>query len=188
VGERYGKTADVYSFALTMLEFCIKGKQDLRAQLHDWLLDSMEPAMREKVKMKEVNYGRVGHHMVASNWRPRNNTLLIGIPDMPKSMAGLLSVCWTPEPEDRPDFKEILKWIDEEVRVEVSEGKSGEWGKNGGALMEKIQKAVKIDDSNGFLGKSRPPGGGVAKDEYERMKKEKEELERRVQEIQGGTK
>jgi serine/threonine protein kinase len=67
-GERYGCPADVFSFAITLLVFSLKG-----TDVHEWLRKSFVRSRRKnggEEKFEDVSENRVMHNMVNKAWRP----------------------------------------------------------------------------------------------------------------------
>ena len=128
-GDHYGIKADVFSYAMTLLNFAMKGKIKSSVVLHEWLLESMSDAMRAKLKDKEVNVGRVGHYMIAKDWRPSLLQMLKR--DIPKTIAMMLTLLWSDEADKRPTFEELMDYLSIEAKNEISNNEGTGTGSQG---------------------------------------------------------
>jgi len=68
-GEHYTRQADVFSFAMTILQFCLKKKP---------LLEFLKEQYKA-YKKREPTLGRVSHEVVILGWRP-NLAVVEGVP------------------------------------------------------------------------------------------------------------
>ena len=130
-GEYYSEKADVFSFAMTVLQFCLKNQP---------LLEFLKEQY-QVLKGREPTLGRVSHEVVIKEWRPN----MEGIEGVPRSVVELLMICWAEYPDVRPTFREIVDYVQAEVREEVmkEEGgtKSGRRTSTSGGLAMRIQLA-----------------------------------------------
>jgi hypothetical protein len=102
---------DVYSFALTVVQFALRGKKDLCGFLYDiWIEHS------QSRRFAQGTMSRVLHKLQADNWRPKLEDLtrprgenIEGWTDIPFSIANLVVMCWSSDPQDRPTFEEIFE-------------------------------------------------------------------------------
>jgi len=110
-GEHYTGQADVFSFAMTTLQFCLKKKP---------LLEFLKEQYKA-YKEREPTLGRVSHEVVIKGWRPG----MEGIEGVPRSVIDLLGMCWEEYPDARPTFGEIVEFVQAEVRNEVMKEDGG---------------------------------------------------------------
>jgi serine/threonine protein kinase len=110
-GDRYGTSADIFSFALTVLCFALKGKATLLASLFEMLRDE------GLVVFKTVSLGKVCNMLVSKGWRPERR--LLQDLEIPVSIVNLLEICWPNDPEERPMASEILEYLETEGRKEI---------------------------------------------------------------------
>jgi len=104
----------VFSFALTVLAWSLKGRETL---LQFLFLNVMSDRTKGRVTMANPSVGRVSHALVNKGWRPRKKVLLeLGIP---QTLCDLLSLCWLNEPEERPSFGEILEYLETAAMQEI---------------------------------------------------------------------
>jgi len=115
-GDHYSGKADVFSFAMAILQFCLKEKP-----LLDYLKEEYQ-----KLNGKEPNLSRVCHDVVIKGWRPDTDSLGVVV-GAPKSLLDLLLLSWADSPNLRPTFAEIVEYVQTEVRDEVM-GTSGTEG------------------------------------------------------------
>ena len=133
-GEHYTGQADVFSFAMTILQFCLKKKP---------LLEFLKEKYQVH-KKREPTLGRVSHEVIIQGWRP-DVEIIEGVP---RSVIDLLSMCWEEYPDARPTFGEIVDYAQTEVRKEVmgaesggTEGKGSRRTSTSGGLAVRIQMA-----------------------------------------------
>jgi len=110
-GEYYSGQADVYSFAMTVLQFCLKEEKVL-----EWL-----KAAYFAHKKKIPNVSRISHEMLIQGWRPNIEDL----EGVPLAVVDLLNMSWEEYPDARPTFDEIFEYVQTVVRREVM-GEEGE--------------------------------------------------------------
>jgi len=110
-GDHYSTSADVYSYAMTLLCFAIRGEKSLS----EWLKSAYIKSKTNR-KTNKVSDNRVAHVMVNKNWRPLNLVEDLGVPT---SIANLISICWHEDPTERPDFKEIQEYLTNDCMREV---------------------------------------------------------------------
>jgi len=179
-GEYYSEKADVFSFAMTILQFCLKNKAML-----EFLKDEYKT-----LKRREPTLGRVSHEVVIRGWRPD----IEKIEGAPRGVIDLLSMCWGEYPDARPTFREIVDYAQTVVRKEVmkeesggTEGKSCRRTSTSGGLAMRIQmvKAEKEKEKE-KLGFEK-----VKEDEASELdvwKSRCKELEERCEELDGENK
>ena len=117
-GEKYSGKADVFSFALTLTAFAMKGKYSLE----EYLLEEFSKTFPQK----DANLSRLSHALTILDWRPSTDRL-VNDPDikLPSSIADLFIIMWASEEKLRPSFVEIGDYLDETVRREVMDGAGG---------------------------------------------------------------
>jgi len=125
-GEHYSGKADVFSFALTLLQFALKDAGTLK----DFLIRQYE-AEFPKLK-REVNLSRISHHLVVSGWRPSLEILENKL-DVPRCIVDLLSICWADNQMSRPSFHEIVEYIEVDCKKIIMEGTNRSGGSGGGS-------------------------------------------------------
>jgi serine/threonine protein kinase len=106
-GYRYTNKADVYSFALTLLQFALK-----RRHLKEFLRRSLP--QRKNIDSYSISF--MQHKMVSIDWRP---SLKMLEENTPPCILGLIKVCWLPDPEARPSFDEIEKFLGVDGKREI---------------------------------------------------------------------
>ncbi|GMI41402.1 hypothetical protein TeGR_g6334 [Tetraparma gracilis] len=113
-GDIYSSEADVFSFALTLLTFALKGTTG----------GKIAPYLREEwIKAhpkKKANIARISHSLVMKEWRPDVDKL-VGKEDieLPETAAALIKICWGDYPESRPNFVDIVEYVKHTIRAEV---------------------------------------------------------------------
>jgi serine/threonine protein kinase len=120
-GDHYGKSADVFSFAMTALQFSFKGRVALSDQLHEWVWREEEETKQTGLEEPPPSVSRVGHKLIAKDWRPRLRDMTKGGAkvegiELPLTIAGLCNLCWQPDSSQRPSFEEILGYGDRAKR------------------------------------------------------------------------
>jgi len=175
-GEYYSEKADVFSFAMTILQFCLKKKP---------LLEYLK-AEYKTLKRKEPTLGRVSHEVVIRGWRP-NLELIEGVP---QSVIDLLGMCWKEYPDARPKFGEIVDYTQAEVRNEVmgvegggTEGKGSRRTSTSGGLAMRINLAKGKRDHEDEAEELSELG--IWKSKCAEMEGRCEEMEGRCEEMQG---
>ena len=133
-GDYYTGQADVFSFAMTILQFCLKGEALLK-----WMKQEYK-----KHNKRDPNLSRLSHEMVVKGWRPN----IEKIEGIPRSVIDLLDMCWQEYPDARPKFGEIVDYTQAEVRNEVmgvegggTEGKGSRRTSTSGGLAIRIKMA-----------------------------------------------
>ena len=133
-GEYYSGQADVYSFAMTVLQFCLKKRKML-----EWLKVEYT-AYRKRL----ANVSRISHEMLIQGWRPN----IEEINGAPRAVIDLLGMCWEEYADARPTFAEIVEYVQTEVRAEVmgeegggTEGKGSRRTSTSGGLAMRIMAA-----------------------------------------------
>ena len=64
-GDYYGKSADVFSFAMTVAQFGLRGRTRLVVQLHQWL----KFAQGKENDPRPLSLGRITHNIAVTAWR-----------------------------------------------------------------------------------------------------------------------
>ncbi|GMH87141.1 hypothetical protein TrVE_jg6880 [Triparma verrucosa] len=103
-GDHYATSCDVYSFAVTVLQFGLRGSTPLLNFLHNTMMDE-----KKKSKNITMSVGRITHSMIAKDWRPSGKA--IEAENIPKCIVGLLQLCWHADPSERPSFSEIEHFL-----------------------------------------------------------------------------
>ena len=116
-GDYYDTQADVFSFALTMLAWGLKGRETLLAFLFRTMLTEQGRQVSLKMAVQR-SASRVSYALLSRNWRPKR-TSLEGCKDIPTSILDLLMVCWIEDPQARPTFFEIKNYLEKEVRPKI---------------------------------------------------------------------
>jgi len=170
-GEYYSGQADVYSFAMTMLQFCLKKKKML-----EWL--KVEYTAHKK---RMPNVGRISHEMLIQGWRPNTED----IEGAPRAVIDLLGMCWEEYADARPTFGEIVEYVQTEVRAEVmgeegggTEGKSSRRTSTSGGLAMRIKaaKAKKKEEEKGTQNFDKGEYVEQYREENVKLKEENAEL------------
>jgi len=123
-GEQYDSKCDIYSFAMTILSFALKGKQTLTSFLHmAWVASIGAEGSDQRVKASalSVNAGRISHKMINKQWRPSVKHVIEEL-KMPPTIASLLLLCWDEHPENRPTALEILEYLENNAAKSNIEG------------------------------------------------------------------
>ena len=170
-GEYYSDKADVFSFAMTILQFCLKKKPLLAFLKEEYTA----------YKKREPTLGRVSHEVVVKGWRPD----MEGIEGVPRTVVEMLDMCWAEYPDARPTFVDIFEYVQAEVRNEVmgeegggTEGKGGRRTSTSGGLAMRIETAKfekddeetrENDDKGAFVEQYREENVKL-KEENERLK------------------
>jgi len=111
-GYRYTTKADVYSFALTVLQFTLK-----KVQLHFFLqqcLANNSTGFRQT--KRSANF--ITHKMVGSNWRP-DISHIEDEESAPRCILDLINLCWLEDPNKRPTFEDIEKYLSREGKMAI---------------------------------------------------------------------
>eukprot|EP00520_Triparma_pacifica_P017360 CAMPEP_0118648248 /NCGR_PEP_ID=MMETSP0785-20121206/9053_1 /TAXON_ID=91992 /ORGANISM="Bolidomonas pacifica, Strain CCMP 1866" /LENGTH=1431 /DNA_ID=CAMNT_0006540425 /DNA_START=63 /DNA_END=4355 /DNA_ORIENTATION=+ len=128
MGERYDKSVDVYSFAITVLEFSLRGRRLVQG-LHDAQIAEKKKANPKRMTLKSVSSARISHSMIAKGWRPHPHFLTGEMAtqhfNMPKAVANLVQVCWSEDPKKRPSFEEIVQFLAVDAKEDVDDFESG---------------------------------------------------------------
>jgi serine/threonine protein kinase len=111
-GDHYGVSADIFSFALTVLCFALKGKETLLNTLFNMLVE--EGLARPTAK---VSLGKVCNMIVIKEWRPSKQKMRDL--EIPETIVGLLEACWPNDPATRPPSSEILEYLEFDSRNEI---------------------------------------------------------------------
>ena len=174
-GDHYSNLADLFSFAMTILQFCLK-ETDLLAFLKE------KYSQDNNKNCKEPNLSRISHDVVVKGWRPD----ISGIKGVPKCLVDLLGLCWANDPELRPSFGEIVDYVQAEVRNEVMGTEGG--GPEGSPIRRTSTSgglAMRIT-----VAKSKKEEQGQAKEEEEgeldKLRIKCAELERELKEVREG--
>ena len=102
-------SADVYSFAITMLAFAMSDKT-----LTEWLvkckeLDSARVYNRKprRTKSLKLSLNKVANQMALLEWRPTKEDL--ETLNAPPLIIELVLQCWLPDAKARPTFRELYE-------------------------------------------------------------------------------
>ena len=126
-GDHYSTSADVYSYALTLV--CFATKQE---HLNKWLkkayvMDRLKARDGKKAAGTDnVSDNRIAHLMCNKSWRPSD--ALIDDLNVPSKMAQLIEICWLDDPTKRPTFKEIKTFLVDQCMEEIMGSEGGERG------------------------------------------------------------
>ena len=116
-GDYYSTQADVFSFALTVLQWSLKGQEKLLEFLFRKLTTSKQKGQRAEGTISKPSVGRVSNAVINKGWRPHKKTLAeLGIPSC---VCDLICLCWLDEPEKRPSFGEIFEYLEGEAMNEI---------------------------------------------------------------------
>jgi serine/threonine protein kinase len=114
-GDYYSTQADVFSFAMTVLQWSLKGQEKILEFLSRTLMMSRQKGRRATISKPSV--GRVSNAVINQGWRPHKKTLAeIGIPPC---ICDLICLCWLNEPQKRPSFPEIFGYLEGEAMSEI---------------------------------------------------------------------
>ncbi|GMI33999.1 hypothetical protein TrCOL_g3505 [Triparma columacea] len=114
-GDYYSTQADVFSFAMTVLQWSLKGQEKILEFLFRKLMTSRQKGRRSTISKPSV--GRVSNAVINQGWRPHKKTLAeIGIPPC---ICDLICLCWLDEPQKRPSFPEIFGYLEGEAMSEI---------------------------------------------------------------------
>ena len=153
-GDHYGKKADVFSFAMTALQFALRGRTKITAQLHEWLMDDLGPDVKEKLADLTMSLGRISHNLVSKDWRPVSKVLARGGitagTSMPDTIAGLITICWHRDPDERPDFDEIIGYLETSAKEGIS-GMAGTLNMEGKESSDGAGKSGRRTSTSGML-------------------------------------
>ncbi|GMH53913.1 hypothetical protein TL16_g01562 [Triparma laevis f. inornata] len=113
-GERYDERVDIYSYAITLVEMLV---------LAESVFEVFEMTYKKLKGEDQALTPLALTRMVAlENFRPE-------LPDnIPKTLSALIKDCWSANPNNRPNFEEILERLDGEVHEEIY---NTEWENNG---------------------------------------------------------
>jgi len=109
-GERYGATADSYSFGICLVAM-IRADEDV--------MEFYFQALRKKMKRKSmqgVGIAILNTRMYTKGWRPLLPVTFIRAYG---KLCELIYRCWSQVPEERPSFDEIVRLLQGEVGEEV---------------------------------------------------------------------
>ncbi|GMI34773.1 hypothetical protein TeGR_g10370, partial [Tetraparma gracilis] len=93
MGERYDGKADVYSYALTLLQFGLRDGKTLTNFLHEAWARSQAPERREAALALEPKPTRNTHKMISEGWRPNYKFMMEEL-QLPETIGGLIVCCW----------------------------------------------------------------------------------------------
>jgi len=206
-GEHYSTQADVYSFGMTLLQFCLKKKN---------VLDFLKQKFSERFKKRVPNISGITHEMLIKGWRPD----LVGIEGTPQCVVDLLGMCWVSShthtcewrlfvltcvtlfvhtcvwqeeyADTRPTFGEIVEYVQMEVRNEVMGAEAGGVGAEsngsrrtsctGGLGMRiKMAKAKRSERSERESNLT-----GTLEEENKELQEKNHELEKELRELRAG--
>jgi serine/threonine protein kinase len=113
-GDHYSTQADVFSFAMTVLAWSVKGAEKLLTFLDRHLMADRSKRLKGgTVGSQNPSIGKVSHNIITKGWRPKRNVLKeVGMPDC---ISDLLTLCWLDDPEKRPSFSEIMDYLETEA-------------------------------------------------------------------------
>jgi len=172
-GEYYSDKADVFSFAMTILQFCLKEKP-----LLEYLKEQFQV-----YKQKEPNLSRVSHEVVIQGWRPD----IEKIEGAPRCVIDLLNMCWEEYPDARPTFPEIVEYAQVEVRNEVmGTGEGDTQGKGSRRTSTSGGLAMRIKFAKGQKDLTKNEKEKEEMTELDIWKSKCAELEAEVQELKEG--
>jgi len=123
MGEQYDSKCDIYSLAMTILSFALKGEQLLTNFLHmAWVASFGENSDQgAKAAALSVNAGRISHKMINNQWRPSFKFITEEL-QMPQTIASLLLLCWDQDPTKRPTAREITEYLENDSSKTNIEG------------------------------------------------------------------
>ena len=107
-GDNYGISADVFSYALTVLAWGLKGKESLLS----YLFRNLSSTIHAKQSI-----ARVSHFLISKGWRPKRE--MLEELDIPRVMIDLVLQCWKVDPHKRPTFAEVLEYLEKEATNEI---------------------------------------------------------------------
>ncbi|GMI45761.1 hypothetical protein TrCOL_g13480 [Triparma columacea] len=107
-GDNYGISADVFSYALTVLAWGLKGKESLLS----YLFRNLSSTIHAKQSI-----ARVSHFLISKGWRPKRE--MLEELDIPRVMIDLVLQCWKVDPHERPTFAEVLEYLEKEATNEI---------------------------------------------------------------------
>ena len=96
-----------YSFAICLVS-CIRSELGVMKYFLHGLCRH-----RNKKQTKGIGMGIMNSYIQVQGWRPKLPTMFY------KELKALISDCWEHDPDDRPDFDEIVRRLNGEVREEV---------------------------------------------------------------------
>jgi serine/threonine protein kinase len=109
--DRYDSKADVYSFAICLIAMV---RAERRAV--DFFFESLRKHLKVK-EIRSIGINIMNNQVVNKNWRPLiPRAFRASYPRFTK----LLKACWQGNPKDRPNFDEIVRRLNAEVRDEVN--------------------------------------------------------------------
>ncbi|GMI22399.1 hypothetical protein TeGR_g2569 [Tetraparma gracilis] len=113
-GDAYSSEADVFSFALTLLTFALKGTTG--GKIVPYLKEEWLKAHPKKT----FNITRVSYSLIMKDWRPDVDQL-VGREDikLPPTAAALINICWGDHPESRPNFHDVEEYVKHTLRADV---------------------------------------------------------------------
>ncbi|GMI24151.1 hypothetical protein TrCOL_g9603 [Triparma columacea] len=112
-GDHYDVKADVFSYALTILAWGLKG----RKLLHCLFTILQEDRGRKMTMNPKQSTARVTHAMISKGWRPGRKSL--EELDIPATIVDLILQCWKEDHQKRPSFTEVLEYLEIEARAEI---------------------------------------------------------------------
>lgn len=115
-GDRYSTKADVYSYALTLLAWGLRGREKVFIYLYRGVMTKGDKPP-SAATMSRPSLGRITHAMVTKGWRP--NLKSLKELDIPKSICECMSLCWLDNPDERPNFVEVLDHMEKEATMEI---------------------------------------------------------------------
>jgi serine/threonine protein kinase len=114
-GDHYSTKADVFSYALTVLSWGLQGASIVNfLYYHLMSKGSNSPS---EATMAKPSLGRLSHAMINMGWRPPSK--VVKGQSIPPVMVGLLELCWLDDPEERPTFKDIMEYLENDATLDI---------------------------------------------------------------------
>jgi len=204
-GDKYGTSADLFSYAMTLAAFSLRGMSGFDQALHNWYFQDLQAKAAEDEAAKDkknpkpegrgggvkramsvpaLNLSRISHALASKDWRPSYDCLVAGSDKnsreatVPGSIAGLIILCWSPDPFERPHFGDVIDYLHTVAQEEISgkeglESKSTRDGVNGAKGVELLEKISEVKKAV-----------GVEETKVEKLLRERDALTERLQEME----
>ena len=182
-GEKYESSVDVFSYAMTVMEFGLKGRSSLAKALHEIMIAEKEKEGK-KLILRSLSMARISHSLVNKGWRPTHEFLSgdQSTIKMPEGVARLIELCWSEDPKKRPTFDEILKFMESDAKLDIDGMESGDQSDSGtgssrrrtsvsGALAVRLSMLKKKSEGEEAISREQALGN-----EVDRLKEEIEVL------------
>jgi len=184
-GEKYESSVDVFSYAMTVMEFGLKGRSSLAKALHEIMIAEKEKEGK-KLILRSLSMARISHSLVNKGWRPTHEFLSgdQSTIKMPEGVARLIELCWSEDPKKRPTFDEILKFMESDAKLDIDGMESGDQSDSGtgssrrrtsvsGALAVRLSMLKKKSEGEEAISREQALGNEVdrLKEEIEVLKK-----------------